>query len=121
MASVKFCPSCGSPNIEQIDEDEYQCPYCGKTFNNHNTVAPQQTQQAYMYNGNVTDDDVPTTGLNVLSFLIPLAGLVLYLVNRSEKPNCAKSYLKWAAISFAIGIVIQIIVQVIDYYSYMQF
>lgn len=27
------CPKCESPNIEQIDEDLYQCPYCGMTFN----------------------------------------------------------------------------------------
>lgn len=32
MADVK-CPSCGSPNVEQIDVDKYQCPYCGATFN----------------------------------------------------------------------------------------
>ena len=31
MADVK-CPSCGSPNVEQIDVDKYQCPYCGATF-----------------------------------------------------------------------------------------
>ena len=45
MASVKFCPSCGSPNIEQIDEDLYQCPYCGKTIGaglSHTVEAPMQ-------------------------------------------------------------------------------
>ncbi len=26
------CPKCGSPNTEQIDENLYQCPYCGTTF-----------------------------------------------------------------------------------------
>lgn len=31
MSEVK-CPSCGSPNVEQIDVDKYQCPYCGATF-----------------------------------------------------------------------------------------
>lgn len=32
MEDVK-CPSCGSPNVEQIDVNKYQCPYCGATFN----------------------------------------------------------------------------------------
>lgn len=31
MAEIK-CPSCGSPNVEQIDVNKYQCPYCGNTF-----------------------------------------------------------------------------------------
>ena len=26
------CPSCGNPNVEQIDENKYQCPYCGTEF-----------------------------------------------------------------------------------------
>lgn len=120
MASVKFCPSCGSPNIEQIDEDEYQCPYCGKTFNNHNTVAPQQVQQTYMYNAEAMED-TPGCWMNGLCFLVPLVGFVLYFVKRNEQPNCAKSYLTWAAIGFGLDIVCDIIYEIIDYYSYMQF
>lgn len=32
MINIK-CPSCGAPNVEQIDEGKYQCPYCGTEFN----------------------------------------------------------------------------------------
>lgn len=31
MTNTK-CPSCGSPNVEKIDNDRYQCPYCGTIF-----------------------------------------------------------------------------------------
>lgn len=121
MANVKFCPSCGSPNIEQIDEDEYQCPYCGKTFSNKNTVAPQQAQQAYMYNAEA-NDDIPNPWANFLSFLLPLAGGILYYINKKEKPICAKSYFKWAIIGIVVDVICEIIIEAIDYYySYMQF
>lgn len=43
MAEIK-CPSCGSPNVEQVDAGKYQCPYCGTTFQ---AAAPQQPQSAY--------------------------------------------------------------------------
>lgn len=31
MTNIK-CPSCGAPNVEQVDEGKYQCPYCGTEF-----------------------------------------------------------------------------------------
>lgn len=31
MTNIK-CPSCGAPNVEQVDENKYQCPYCGAEF-----------------------------------------------------------------------------------------
>ena len=31
MEKIK-CPSCGSPNVERMDENRYECPYCGKNF-----------------------------------------------------------------------------------------
>lgn len=30
-----ICPSCSSPNVEQIDTDRYQCPYCGEIFSSY--------------------------------------------------------------------------------------
>ncbi|MCH5175977.1 MAG: NINE protein [Prevotellaceae bacterium] len=49
MAEIK-CPACGSPNVEQIGTNKYQCPYCGKTFSPEVAPAPQpqpQPQQQY--------------------------------------------------------------------------
>jgi TM2 domain-containing membrane protein YozV len=31
MEDIK-CPSCGSPNVDQIDWNRYQCPYCSHIF-----------------------------------------------------------------------------------------
>lgn len=44
MTNVK-CPNCGSPNVEQIDANRFQCPYCGTTFNAVPQPAPQPMQQ----------------------------------------------------------------------------
>lgn len=41
MENVK-CPSCGSINVEQVDVNLYQCPYCGKTFNTQEGTAAMQ-------------------------------------------------------------------------------
>ena len=53
---------------------------------------------------NVISEEGATTGMKVLSFLIPLVGLILFLVNQNTKPVEAKDELKWAAIGFGVGV-----------------
>lgn len=176
---MAYCPNCGSPNVEQIDEDKYQCPYCGETFstepekptskiiNIHGytqwfavnpditvTINGQQVGKVgkngllqieldapcqIKFNCNIqsaninvdpnVDTDIylsfdrtygtllvntsrdsgsnldkPNFALNLLSFLIPLVGLILYFVKRKEYPNSAQAYLIWAIIGFGGGI-----------------
>lgn len=55
MSEIK-CPSCGSPNVEQIDVDKYQCPYCGKSFSYRDAVVPQQAQQTQVFEPEPIDD-----------------------------------------------------------------
>ena len=50
-----------------------------------------------------------TTGMKVLSFLIPLVGLILFIVDKDKKPIAAKDELMWAGIGFGVGIVLYII------------
>ena len=47
----------------------------------------------------------PNIGLKILSFIIPIYGLIYFLINKSKKPICAKSYL----ILSVIGLIIYII------------
>ncbi len=102
MANVK-CPSCGSTNVEQIDTDKYQCPYCGKTFFARESLPDSPSSIAAI------PDDTPSEGLNWLSFFVPIVGLILFFVKKAEAPISAMSYLKWGAIGFTVGIVLQII------------
>ena len=77
-----------------------------------NTVpaSPQSAQAAPVAaQPGVISQEGATTGMKVLSFLIPLVGLILFLVNQSTKPVEAKDELKWAAIGFGVGLLAYIL------------
>lgn len=50
-------------------------------------------------------ENKPSMGLNILSFLIPLVGLILFFVKKGAEPNSAKSYLTYAISGFVVGII----------------
>ena len=50
-----------------------------------------------------------SAGLKVLSFFIPLVGLILFVVQSKDTPISAKEYGKWALIGFCTGIVLSIV------------
>lgn len=106
MSNIK-CPSCGSPNVEQIDTNKYACPYCGTTFNTTPTEV-QYSQQPEIEESDIEDeiDDSPSVIISILCFLVPFVGLIHYLLKRSTKPDSAKTYLKWAAIGFILNIIL---------------
>ena len=53
--------------------------------------------------------DTPSTGLNILSFLIPLVGLILFLSWQNTTPIKAKAVGKWALIGFCAAVCLSII------------
>lgn len=61
-------------------------------------------------NGNQPQDNQDLeTAMKVLSFCIPLAGAILYFVNKDKAPVKAKSACNMALYGFALGVVINII------------
>jgi hypothetical protein len=87
-----FCSKCG----KEIHPDAVVCIHCGCAVKNNTAPA-------------AAAGDAPNTGFAVLGFLIPLAGLILYLVNKDTYPLKAKSAGKGALIGFIVGIVFSII------------
>lgn len=87
--SLVHCRECG----EMISESAPTCPKCG--------AVQGQTPS------NVVDE--PNAGLNVLSFFIPLAGLIMYLVFHEKAPNKAHGCGKWALIGFIVSIALSIV------------
>lgn len=86
-----FCHNCGS----EISDNAVVCPKCG--------VAVGKGKSS------VSPDDAPNTGFMVLSFFIPLVGLILYLMWHETSPLKAKSCGKGALIGVVVGIVAGII------------
>ena len=80
-----YCHNCGT----EIAKEAYACPKCGVRTNN--------TQKT-------TAEDIPNTGLNVLSLFVPLVGIILYFVWKNETPVKAKAVIKFALIGIGINV-----------------
>lgn len=85
---MKYCAHCGA----QLLDESVVCTSCG-------CAAPSKENTL----------DVPSTGLNILSFLLPLVGLILYIVYHEKAPAKAKAIGKWALIGFVVGIIVNVI------------
>ncbi|MDE5671133.1 MAG: hypothetical protein K2I14_06705 [Eubacterium sp.] len=86
-------------NFEQQNNQQF-------TDNNAN---PQQPQ----FYGPPPALDKKSTGLNILSFFIPLVGLILYLTQKDQTPIKAKGCGKAALIGFILQIVFSIVYVVV--------
>lgn len=87
-----FCKHCGA----EIADEAVICVKCGKPV-------------AEMPGTVSAESDKPSTGLNILSFFIPLVGLILYLTQKNQYPVKAKALGKWALIGWITGIVLTIV------------
>lgn len=99
------CQNCGAV----IPDNSTECPLCG-------AIVQQGYQQPYQQQGyqQPYEEEKATTGFKILSFLIPIAGLVLYLTKKDTAPTAAKEYGKMALISVIIGVVLNIISGIIS-------
>ncbi len=101
------CPNCGAPvAANNYNPNQQQAPY-------YNPNQQPYGQNAYGPNSGApyyqNPNDVPSCGLNGLSFLIPLVGLILYLTGKDSTPVKAKACGKYALIGFIVSIVLSII------------
>ena len=88
-----FCKNCG----KELDSSYNACPYCGTPVNGD------------LYNNKIKNREKGNIGWAVLGFFIPLAGLILYLVWKDDRPGDSRMAGKGALISVIIGAVISII------------
>lgn len=88
----KFCQNCGA----KIDVKAVVCPKCGVPIND--------TQQ----NG-VNPEDRNNGWWNLLGFVFPIVGWILWAVWHREYPKRAHGICTWAWISFGISVVLGII------------
>ncbi len=101
-----FCIHCG----KELAGNATYCTYCGKSM--ASTGIPKSSEQSESLSSDPTD--TPSIGLNILSFILPLLGLILWCVYSNKSPIKAKSIGKSALIGFAIGIVLNIIIAMLE-------
>ena len=92
---MAFCKKCG----REIDNAATHCSYCGAA-QNEAAAAPQVVDKGGF-------------GWGLLGFLIPIVGLILFLVWRDSKPKTSKAAGKGALISVIISVVFYVIMMVI--------
>lgn len=67
------------------------------------------SEEQFQDNSGGQNDAGLSTGLKIVSFCIPLVGLILYFTKKSNEPKAAKDAITFAAIGFGIGLVMNII------------
>ena len=51
-------------------------------------------------------EDKANIALAIVSFLIPIVGLILFFVKKKEMPNAAKTYLYCCIAGFVLGLIL---------------
>ncbi len=88
---MKFCASCG----KEINADAVVCVHCGCAAGGNLATGAKP--------------DAPNIGYAILGFLIPIAGLILFIVNKDIRPLEAKSAGKGALISVILGAIASVL------------
>ena len=103
---MKFCSHCGT----QMDDTAAVCPTRGQA----QEARPAGTNANYQYNPNYQGSvDSGSSGSGVLGCCIPLAGLILFLVWKDQKPKTAKMAGIGALISVAGGVILYILMAIL--------
>ncbi len=103
------------PTQEQSNQQYYQPP---QDQNNQQYYQPPQGNQQYYqqpygqqtYGPMPPQEEKASVGLAILSFIIPLAGLIIFLVKKDSRPKTAKVSGICALVSFIINIVFTIVI-----------
>lgn len=113
---MAFCVKCG----KEIEEGNVVCFECAAAelpaqpeaapVNNQPYGQQPYGQQPYCqpYNpyGMPMPEDKANVGMVILSVLIPIAGLILAIVNWSKSPKAARTYLVAGIISWVVSFII---------------
>lgn len=104
-----FCKQCG----KELADGAVFCTNCG-TNTTVEPVAPATPAPVQPPKTKQVDPaDAPNTGMFILGFFIPIAGLILYLINMDTKPQMAKSAGKGALIGYIASTVFGVIMGVL--------
>ena len=90
---------------KQMEQKMKYCVHCGKEILEAAVICPHRGCQVGTKKAQYSsEEDIPSIGLNIVSFLIPIVGLILYLVYQDKAPTKAKEIGKFALIGFGVSI-----------------
>lgn len=99
-------------NFNQTNTNtDYTNPPTADTYPQQNYQPPQPPNPNY-YPPQQPVEEKASVGLAILSFIIPLAGLIIFLTQKDKKPKTAKVSGICALVSFIINILITIIITI---------
>ena len=118
MAIVMFCSHCGAP---VASETEVFCHNCGAPLHAEAPIPPQGAGQQMPPYGYVppvpfvppVSYENAETLLKVLCFFVPLAGIILYCLDKDKKPVAAKQCLNMSIISIVVCVVVPIVIWIL--------
>lgn len=108
---MAFCVKCG----KEIEEGNVVCFECAAAELpaqpeaapvNNQPYGQQPYGQPYNPYGMPMPEDKANVGMVILSVLIPIAGLILAIVNWSKLPKAARTYLVAGIISWVVSFII---------------
>lgn len=108
-----FCSKCG----KEIEDDARFCQYCGSCVGNVKT----EGKEFYQYEPQNKPVDKSSFLWGLLGFIIPIIGLILYLVWKDESPLRAKSCGVGALIRVAINVVASVLVTILSSLGFFYF
>ena len=108
MPLVK-CPKCGS----YFSAQNTNCPKCGQLVKSQVSKNPLPNPSTIPTSGPMPDSsptpvqiDKQSIGLNIISFLIPFVGWILYFVKKGNSPIQAKGCGLWGTIGFIVNLIL---------------
>lgn len=134
VEGASFCGRCGSPVASRpgagaSGQNAYAPPaaqqaYGGSSYGAAPVPPPppygaqDPYNQQYPYQQPLNNDaDQPSVGFNILAFLMPLIGLILYCVWQNQYPRKAKAIGQWALIGFIVGAICSIFLYAVMFFS----
>ena len=97
-------------NFNQTNTD-YTNPPATNTYQQQNYQPPQPPNPNYCPQQQPVEEKA-SVGLAILSFIIPLAGLIIFLTQKDKKPKTAKVSGICALVSFILNIFIAILITI---------
>lgn len=112
--NMRFCGICGEDMLRyqqtQQASAESEEKYEAAADNTENVQPPYDNSWQYNpaenqnYNANTftpaENEDKPDTLMNVLSFFVPLVGMIMYFIEREKHPIKARAMLKWTVAAY---------------------